>query len=209
MLFKSVGFAGKYHKCPEIHCWYKLSPMTREEAFELLKKHVKKQNLIKHMVAVGGIMRALARHFGEDEHRWELAGLLHDIDYEYTNENPENHPEMGVQILRDYGFNDEEILHAILAHNNKAPLETLMDRALYVSDPTSGFIVAAALIRPEKSLDAVDVPFLLRRFKEKSFARGASREQMKMCEELLGLGLEDFYAIALEGMKEVRQELGL
>ncbi len=194
---------------PEIHCWYKLSPMTREEALELLKNHVKKQNLIKHMVAVGGIMRALARHFGEDEHRWELAGLLHDIDYEYTNENPENHPEMGVQILRDYGFHDEEILHAILAHNNKAPLETLMDRALYVSDPTSGFIVAAALIRPEKSLDAVDVPFLLRRFREKSFARGASREQMKMCEELLGLSLEEFYAIALEGMKEVRQELGL
>ncbi len=183
--------------------------MTREEALNLLKKHVKKQNLIKHMIAVGGIMRALARHFGEDENRWELAGLLHDIDYEYTNENPENHPEMGVQILRDYGLDDEEILHAILAHNEKAPLETLMDKALYVSDPTSGFIVAAALIRPEKSLDAVDIPFLMRRFREKSFARGASREQMKMCESLLGLSLEEFYSIALEGMKEVREELGL
>ncbi len=183
--------------------------MTREEALELLRKHVKKQNLLKHMIAVGGIMRRLAQHFGEDEHRWELAGLLHDLDYEYTNENPEEHPEMGVQMLRKEGFNDEEVLHAILAHNNKVPLETLMDKALYVSDPTSGFIVACALIRPEKSLDAIDVPFMLRRFKEKSFARGASREQMKMCKELLGLELEEFLQLSLEGMKLVRNELGL
>jgi len=175
----------------------------------LLRTHIKRGNLIKHMIAVGGIMRRLARHFGEDERRWELAGLLHDIDYEYTKEDPENHPEMGVEMLRRYGFNDEEVLHAILAHNEKVPFKTLMDRALYVADPTSGFIVAAALIKPEKSLDAIDVPFLLRRFKEKGFARGASREQMKRCEDLLNLSLEEFYALALEGMREVREELGL
>ena len=183
--------------------------MSREEAIALVRKHVSRPNLVKHMIAVGGIMRALARHFGENEHRWELAGILHDLDYDYTNENPENHPEMGVRMLREMGFDDEEILHAILAHNRKVPFETLMDKALYVADPTSGFIVAAALIRPEKSLDAVDVPFLMRRFREKGFARGASREQMRMCEDLLGLNLEDFYAIALEGMKEVREDLGL
>ncbi|NPB03205.1 MAG: HD domain-containing protein [Thermotogae bacterium] len=183
--------------------------MDRPEALKLLRRHVRYPNLVKHMIAVGGIMRRLARHFGEDERRWELAGLLHDIDYEYTKENPERHPEMGVKILREYGFNDEEVLHAILAHNEKTPLETLMDKSLYVADPTSGFIVAAALIKPEKNLDAIDVPFLLRRFKEKGFARGASREQMGMCEPLLGLRLEQFFTLALEGMREVREELGL
>jgi uncharacterized protein len=106
--------------------------MNREWAINLVKQHMKKPNLIKHVIAVGGCMRKLANYFNENEERWEIAGILHDLDYEYTNEDSQNHPEMGVNILKELGFNDEEILHAILAHNNKVPLETLMDKALYL-----------------------------------------------------------------------------
>ncbi len=183
--------------------------MNREWAINLVKQHMKKPNLIKHVIAVGGCMRRLANYFNENEERWEIAGILHDLDYEYTNEDPQNHPEMGVNILRELGFNDEEILHAILAHNNKVPLETLMDKALYLSDPTSGFIVACALILPQKNLDYVDVDFMLRRFKEKSFAKGANRQQILRCKELLNLELSEFLNLCLEGLKLVRSELEL
>lgn len=180
--------------------------MTREEALELLKTHVTNRNLINHCLACEAIMRRLARHFGEDEEVWGLAGLLHDLDYDYTKDKPEEHGFKSVEILGDSVT--EEIKNAILAHCEKKTPETLMERALYAVDPTSGFIVAAALIRPEKKLNVVDVPFLLNRFKEKGFAKGANREQMKSCENI-GLTLEEFYALSLEAMKEIANEIGL
>ncbi|AMW32644.1 HD domain-containing protein [Fervidobacterium islandicum] len=180
--------------------------MTREEALELLKTHVTNRNLINHCLACEAIMRRLARHFGEDEEVWGLAGLLHDLDYDYTKDKPEEHGFKSVEILGDSVT--EEIKNAILAHCEKKTPETLMERALYAVDPTSGFIVAAALIRPEKKLNVVDVPFLLNRFKEKGFAKGANREQMKSCEDI-GLSLEEFYALSLEAMKEIANEIGL
>ncbi|QAV32505.1 hypothetical protein SAMN04488510_1179 [Fervidobacterium changbaicum] len=180
--------------------------MTREEALELLKTHVTNKNLINHCLACEAIMRRLARHFGEDEEVWGLAGLLHDLDYDYTKDKPEEHGFKSVEILGDSVT--EEIKNAILAHCEKKTPETLMERALYAVDPTSGFIVAAALIRPEKKLNVVDVPFLLNRFKEKGFAKGANREQMKSCENI-GLTLEEFYALSLEAMKEIANEIGL
>jgi len=180
--------------------------LNREEALILLRTHVSNKNLINHCLACEAIMRKLAKHFGEDEEVWGLAGLLHDLDYDYTKDKPEEHGLKSVEILN--GKVCDEIKNAILAHCEKKTPETTMEKALYAVDPTSGFIVAAALIRPEKKLEVVDVPFLLNRFKEKGFAKGANREQMKSCENI-GLSLEEFYTLALEAMKEISDKIGL
>ncbi len=181
--------------------------MDREEALRLLKKHLKNKNLRKHCLAVEAIMRELAKRFGEDEEKWGIAGLLHDLDYDETHKDMSRHGYVTVEILKNYQM-PEEILHAILAHPGHVPRESLMDKALYAADPTSGFIVAAALIHPEKKLDPLDVNFLMRRFKEKHFARGANREQMESCKEL-GLSLEEFLDISLKAMKKIAEDLGL
>jgi len=181
--------------------------ISRERAMELLKTHVKTKNLVKHCLAAEAVMRALAREFNEDEEKWGLAGLLHDLDYDYTKDKPEEHGLKTLEILKNEDV-PEDVLNAILAHCEKKTPETLMEKALYAVDPTTGFIVAAALIRPEKKLDVIDVDFLLRRFKEKAFAKGASREQMKTCENF-GLSLEKFLEISLEAMKTIASELGL
>jgi len=180
--------------------------MQRSEALRLIKQNVKNRNLIKHMLAVEAIMRALARRFGE---LWGLAGLLHDIDYDKTRDDPEQHSLIGAEMLEELGV-DPRIVYAVKVHNEAhgLPRKSLLDKALYAVDPLTGLIVAAALIRPEKRLDIVDTDFVLHRFNEKSFARGASRDQMRTCEEL-GLSLEEFVAIGLEAMKGIAGELGL
>ncbi|MDK2785827.1 MAG: hypothetical protein PWQ80_506 [Thermotoga sp.] len=152
-------------------------------------------------------MRALAREFNEDEEKWGIAGLLHDLDYDYTKDNPDEHGLKTLEILKEEDV-PEDVLNAILAHCGKKEPETLMEKALYAVDPVTGFIVAAALIRPEKKLEVLDVDFLMRRFKEKAFARGASREQIRSCEKL-GLSLERFLGISLEAMKSIASDLGL
>jgi len=181
--------------------------ISRENALALLKKHVSTKNLIKHCLATEAVMRALAKEFGEDEEKWGMAGLLHDLDYDYTKNNPDEHGLKTLEILKEEDV-PEDILNAILAHCGKKEPETLMEKALYAVDPVTGFIVAAALIRPEKKLEVLDVDFLMRRFKEKAFARGASREQIRSCEEF-GLPLERFLGIALEAMKSIASDLGL
>ncbi|MGI9952176.1 HDIG domain-containing metalloprotein [Moorellaceae bacterium AZ2] len=183
--------------------------MQREEAIKLLQKHIKTPNLLKHCLAVEAVMRALARHLGEDEEKWGLAGLLHDIDYEATKDDPERHSLVGGEMLEQEGL-DPEIVYAVKAHNevHGLPREDRLSKALYATDPLTGLIVAAALIRPEKKLAPVDVSFLLNRYQEKSFARGAKREQIAACQEL-GLSLEDFLHIGLEAMKGIADELGL
>ncbi|MGI6285840.1 HDIG domain-containing protein [Neomoorella humiferrea] len=183
--------------------------MTREEALQLMEKHIKTKNLRKHCLAVEAVMRALARHFGEDEEKWGLAGLLHDIDYEMTKDEPERHSLVGAEMLTDLGL-PEDVVYAVKAHNGHhgLPRTDLMSRALYATDPLTGLIVAAALIRPEKKLAVIDVPFLMNRYHEKSFARGASRETIAACSDL-GLSLEDFMHIGLEAMKEIAGDLGL
>ncbi len=183
--------------------------MDRTEAFALVTERIGNRNLVNHCVAVEIIMEALARRFalGEDDvARWGLAGLLHDLDYAETAEDFERHGLVTAQELD--GVVDDEIVHAILAHADKAPRESQMDKALYAADPTTGFIVAAALVRPEKKLAPVEVKSLLKRWKEKAFARGASREQMGACEEL-GLSREEFLTLALDAMKARASEVGL
>lgn len=181
----------------------------RSEALDLVRSNIPSANLVNHSVAVEVIMEALARHFGLDDadvQRWALAGLLHDLDYATTAEDFERHGVVTAEMLGERI--DDEMRHAILAHAEKAPLDTLMDKALYAADPTTGFIVAAALVRPDKSLANVEVRSLLKRWKEKAFARGASREQMATC-EVLGLSREEFLGLSLAAMQERAAEIGL
>jgi len=184
--------------------------MTREQALELLKQNIQNQNLIKHCLAVEAIMRALARRFGEDEEKWGLAGLLHDIDYEKTRGNAQEHSLVGAQILASLGV-DKEICQAVKAHNEAHGIlpETLMEKSLFVVDPLTGLIVAATLVLPSKKLADLSLENVLNRFKEKAFARGANREIIKKCEEFLNLRLEEFVRIGLEAMQGIFQELGL
>lgn len=181
--------------------------MTREEAISLVKSHVESNNLVNHMIATGAVMKVLAHRFNEDENEWEIAGILHDYDYPETDRDPDHHGLLSVEMLKKYDL-PEEVYDAILAHAEKKPLETKIEKALYVADPTTGFITAAALIRSDKKLEPVDSKFLMKRFKEKSFAKGASREQMSMCSEL-GLELETYLGIALDAMKGIHEEIGL
>lgn len=183
--------------------------LTRDEAYELMRKNVTNKNLQKHCLACEVVMEALAKHFDQDQKTWGLAGLLHDIDYEETKDDPNRHSLMGAEMLEEMGL-AEEIIYAVKVHNpaHGLPRKSLLDKALYATDPVTGLIVAGALIRPEKSLSAIDVPFLVNRFGEKSFARGANREQISSCTEI-GLELEDFLAISLQAMQGIGKELGL
>ncbi len=183
--------------------------MDRQQALELVKKHVKTKNLVKHMLATEAVMGALAAHLGEDETTWALAGILHDIDYDETAHDPGRHGLVGADMLERMGA-PAEVVRAVRAHNEYHGLarESRLDKALYAVDPLTGLLVAAALIHPEKKLGAIDVGFVLNRFKEPSFARGASRDQMRTCSEL-GLSLEEFVGIGLRAMQRIAPELGL
>ena len=181
--------------------------MKREEALELIKKYVSNKNLIKHMLATEACMKAMAEHFGRDKEKWALSGLLHDLDYDKTKDNFSRHGFETVEMLREKDI-PEDVLHAILSHTGNVERETIMDKALYAIDPTTGLIVAAALMHPSKKLANLDIPFIMRRFKEKRFAAGANRNQIKTCSEL-GLSLEDFIGICLGAMQSISDELGL
>jgi len=183
--------------------------ISRAEAYALVTERIPQRNLVSHCVATEVIMGALARRLGldaADVERWELAGLLHDLDYAETADDFERHGIVSTDELA--GLIDAEMLHAIRAHADKAPRESQMDRALWCADPTTGFIVAAALVRPDKDLAGVEVRSLKKRWKEKAFARGASREQMAG-HEALGLERDEFLGLALAAMQERHAELGL
>jgi putative nucleotidyltransferase with HDIG domain len=181
--------------------------VNRDEAMALVKEKVGNKNLVKHMIAVEACMRAMARHFDEDEELWGLAGLLHDVDYETTKDDPDKHGRIGAALLKEKGV-DERIVHAVEAHPGHVECESNLDRGLYACDPITGLVVAAALMHPTKKIRNIDTEFVLRRFKEKRFAAGANREQIMTCEGL-GLGLEEFTQLCLEAMQEVDTELGL
>jgi len=184
--------------------------MKIDEALKILKENIKNQNLIKHSLAVEAVMKALARHFGEDEEKWAIAGLLHDIDYEKTKNNPQEHSLLGSKMLEDLGV-EKDISQAVKVHNEIHGIlpQTLMEKALYVTDPLTGLIVAATLVLPSKKIIDLKPENVLKRFKEKAFARGANREIIKKCQEYLGLSLEEFIGIGLRAMQNISQELGL
>jgi putative nucleotidyltransferase with HDIG domain len=180
--------------------------MNREEALDLVKEHLKNKNLVKHSLAVEACMRAVARRIGQDEEKWGLAGILHDMDYEITEKSPELHTTETVKILAEHGI-DDEIIHAVKAHAAQVPCESEMDWAIFSIDPLTGLIIAATLMHPSKKLKEVDLGFVQRRYKEKSFARGARREDIEQCTNI-PLELDEFISVCLEVMQGIDQELG-
>jgi putative nucleotidyltransferase with HDIG domain len=183
--------------------------MKREDVLASIEANVENKNLVKHMLATEAIMRALARRLSEDEDEWGLTGLMHDIDVELTGGDMNTHSKLGADLAREMGAS-EAMAHAVLCHNEAhgVPRETKLDKALFCADPMTGLITAAALVRPDKKLAGVEVKSIRKRFKEKSFAAGASREQIATCSQL-GFELEVFFALSLEAMKGIAQELGL
>ena len=182
--------------------------MDREEILESIRANIQDKNMRKHMLATEAIMRALAKRFGEDEHEWGLTGLLHDIDVELVEDEPDSHSKLGADIARELGAN-EAMAHAILCHNEAHGIsrETKLDKALFCADPLSGLITAAALVRPDK-LSGLSTRSVIKRFHEKRFAAGVNREQVAKCQEI-GLELEEFVALGIEAMKGIAPELEL
>jgi len=168
---------------------------------------VKNNNLRKHMLATEACLRRLAQRLGGDPEAWGLAGLVHDVDYEQTKDDTDRHGLVGAAVLEEQGFGDD-IIHAVRSHGGNEPVESDLDRALYAADPLTGLIVAAALMHPDKRLAALDVEFVMRRYKTKGFARGANREQIETCSGL-GLPLEEFIGICLDAMRGVSADIGL
>lgn len=182
---------------------------TKEKAYELLKENVNTENTIKHSLAVSKTMEKLAAKLGEDEEKWSIAGLLHDVDYEKTKDMPEQHSLEASKMLAEAGM-DEEICHAVKAHNDyhEVPRKTKLDKALYCVDPLTGLIVAATLIHPDKKLASLDKDFVMNRYAEPSFCRDTNRSQIAACEEL-GLNLEEFVDITVDAMQEIAHDLEL
>lgn len=182
--------------------------ITRGGALERVKQRVENENLVKHMIAVSAIMGGMAERLDEDPDLWEAVGMLHDIDYEEVGEDWDRHGLVSAEMVDD--VLPEDGLHAIRAHNPRTGFEARsnMDIALIAADGLSGLLVATALMMPDKKLATVKVRSLRRKFKDSSFARGISRENITRCEEL-GLTLDEFFALGLASMRAVSDELGL
>ncbi len=187
---------------------------SRADALALMESWTASDSLRKHMLAVEGAMVAYARHFGEDEQRWSLAGLLHDFDYErFPNEAhaaDEEHPSEGVRHLRSLGY-PEDVLQAILghAHYTGARRETRMAKALFAVDELCGLITAAALVRPSRSVMDLEASSVKKRMKDKAFARGVSREDVVQGAAELGVELEPHIAFVIGALRERAPLLGL
>lgn len=188
---------------------------TRETALQILLKYLKNPNLLKHSYAAEAAMRGLYRRLNaenptpEGEEIWGITGLLHDADYELCKGKPEIH---GVLITEKEPQIPEDIAHAIKAHNFEKTLilpKTQMDWAIACCDQLTGLIVAATLIHPDKKLESITPEFILNRFTEKSFAKGADRKAIERCEEKLGLTLREFVEITLQSMQKINDKLEL
>lgn len=181
--------------------------MEREEALELVRKHLKNKNLVKHCLAVEACMRTIASRLNQDVDKWGLAGILHDLDYELTEKSPELHTTETVKILKELEL-DPEIIQSVQAHAGQVACQSDMDWAIFSIDPLTGLIIAATLMHPSKKLKEVDLGFVKRRYKEKSFARGVRREDIEQCKNI-GLELDEFVSACLEAMQGIDKELGL
>ena len=190
-----------------------LNMITRQQALEILHENMQSQNLRRHCYAVGAVMKVLAEKLDGNPEGWEVAGLLHDADYEKTKENTQEHTKMVLGWLEQHEVHTD-IKDAILAHGwnyvsgNPEPCSP-MQWALYCCDELTGFIVAVTLIRPEKKLLRVATENVLSKWKEKSFAAGVHREQVELCEEKLGIPLNEFVTITLTAMQDNAEDLGL
>ena len=183
--------------------------INREKALELLKQHLKDQYTYKHSLALEAIMKKLAKKFNENEAKWGIAGLMHDIDWDYTKEDLSKHSLLGTEILEKEGF-DKDILYAIKSHNQRhgIPSINLMDKCLLAADNLTGLITACTLVLPDKKLASLKPESVLKKFKDQKFAAATNREKIKSC-EAFGIPIEEFIRIALLAMQEIAAELGL
>jgi hypothetical protein len=184
--------------------------MIREEVFNLVTSQTENKNLVKHMLAVEVAMGGLADYFKEDNNMWKIVGLIHDADYE---KHPDIHPLFLIEEL-EKRKEDKVLINAIKTHAWKyreglPEPTTKLEWSLYCCDELTGLIVAVALVRPEKKLSLVTVENVLKKWPEKSFAKGVSREQISLCEEKLGIPLNQFIEIVLKSMQGISSELGL
>lgn len=184
--------------------------MNRQTVLELLHKYIKNENIRRHCLATEAVMRHLAQYFGKDADMWGITGLLHDLDLEIVNGDMNKHGLETARILEDVGANPE-IIEAIKAHNEQiygVERKELLHHALVSAETVTGLIVATALILPERKLSVVRPESVVKRMKEKSFARTVSRERIKECEKM-GISLNDFIVLAVKAMQEISPQLGL
>ncbi len=182
--------------------------LTRDAALDLLNTHIHNQNLRRHCLAVGAVMKSLAVKLGGDPEVWEVLGIIHDSDWEETKDTPEKHT-----ILTLERIDDERLKHALMSHNTKhtglADLEGNMEWALETCDELTGFIVACTLVSPTKKIADLSVESILKKFPKKEFAKAVDRSQISLCEEKLGISLPEFVGIALSSMQSIASEIGL
>jgi predicted hydrolase (HD superfamily) len=197
-----------------------MEELTLEAAIELLHKNMENKNLRKHCYAVGKTMTGFYDFYlteGKDvgnltREQWEIIGILHDADWEKTTNNPERHVFQLIEWLQNYNI-PEEMLNALKTHNYKMAQirgpQTLLEWTLECCDELTGFIVAVALVMPNKKLAYVSVENILKKFKQKEFARAVDRSQITQCEEKVGVGVETFVSVTLKSMQENSDLLGL
>ncbi len=182
---------------------------TRAEAFELLKKYNKTESLIKHALAVEGVMRYMARKFNADEEKWGVVGLIHDLDYEQF---PDQHCKKTEEILRENNW-PEEYIRAVVSHGwgicTDVKPETEMEKVLYAIDELTGLVVTTALVRPSKSVMDVKTKSVKKKWKDKRFAAGVDRSIIENGAGMLGVEIPELITDTIAGMREVAEEIGL
>lgn len=184
--------------------------MKRDQAIALLHSYVNNERMLNHCYASEAVMRAMAARLGQDEEKWGLAGLLHDLDVELVNADPTIHGLETARILAEYGI-DAEIINAIRMHNEEATGQdrtTQFEHALAAGETVTGLIVATALVYPDRKLTSVKPQSVIKRMKEKAFAASVRRENIMECEKA-GIPLEEFVTIAISAMTGISEKLGL
>jgi putative nucleotidyltransferase with HDIG domain len=183
--------------------------MTRDEALSLVREYVKNENLVKHMLSVEAAMRFYAEKFGEDRETWGLVGLLHDFDWE-IHPTLEGHPQAGEPILRQRGVH-EGVIRAILSHaeHTGVPRLSRMEKALYACDEVTGLITAVALVRPSRSLLDLEAASVKKKWKDKTFAAGADRQEIEKAAAEFGIELWEHVGNVILAMRRIAPELGL
>ena len=183
--------------------------LTRENAWSLLTEYTKSESLLKHALAVEAAVRGYARLFEEDENQWGIVALLHDFDYERWP-SLEDHPFRGSEILKEKGYPDW-VIRAILSHADYSGVarESRLEKTLFACDEMAGFITAASLVRPSKSVLDLEPSSVIKRMKDKAFARGVKREDLRAGSELVGLPLEEHIGNVIRFMRTEADALGL
>jgi putative nucleotidyltransferase with HDIG domain len=182
---------------------------SREEALELLKTYTTNENLIKHALAVEAAMCHYAKHFEENERLWSVVGLMHDLDYE-QHPSLDEHPYKGAEILKSRGY-DDSIVKAVLSHakHTNVPRDTTLEKTLFAVDELCGLVTAVALVRPSRRIADVTVKSVKKKMKDKAFAKGVAREDIREGAEALGVNLDDHIGEVIKAMQSVAGDLGL